>query len=74
MAIQLVISANPSIISVNVLAGVQGPRGNTILNGTTVPSSGTGINGDFYINTATWMIYGPKENGGWPPGVSLISG
>jgi hypothetical protein len=31
-----------------------------------------GNSGDSYINTTTSMLYGPKANGAWPSGVSLI--
>lgn len=55
----------------------QGPKGEdgriivagestNLLSGPTNPTSGIGINGDFYINTSTHMLYGPKENGVWP--------
>ncbi|WP_406161000.1 hypothetical protein [Streptomyces canus] len=53
---------------------VAGPAGRTILNGTGAPTSGDGTNGDFWINTATWTIYGPKASGTWPAGHSLGSG
>ena len=40
--------------------GPQGPRGRTILNGTTAPSNNLGLEGDFYFNTTTNEFYGPK--------------
>lgn len=52
---------------------VTGPAGRTILNGTTAPTSGIGTAGDFYINTSTWTIYGPKTTT-WPAGVTLGGG
>jgi hypothetical protein len=55
--------------------GAQGPAGadgRTVLSGTTNPSSGLGVNGDFYINTATNTLFGPKASGAWPSGVSLV--
>jgi hypothetical protein len=55
--------------------GPQGPagaNGQTILNGTSNPISGTGALGDFYLNTATNTLFGPKTAGGWGTGVSLI--
>jgi hypothetical protein len=54
--------------------GPQGPagtNGNTILNGTIVPTSTQGNNGDFYINTTTNIIYGPKTASGWGSGTTL---
>ena len=38
---------------------------NTIRNGIGLPASTLGSDGDFYVNTATMVIYGPK-NGTWP--------
>ena len=45
---------------------------NTILNGSGVPSSGTGANGDFYIDTTNNKIYGPKTSGAWGSGTSIV--
>lgn len=39
---------------------------NTILNGKGAPTLKIGINGDFYIDTRSLLIYGPKKNGKWP--------
>ena len=39
---------------------------NTILNGKGAPLSALGINGDFYIDTRSLLIYGPKKNNKWP--------
>lgn len=52
--------------------GAAGADGKTILNGTGAPSGGTGVDGDFYYDPATSMMYGPKASGTWPAGVSLI--
>lgn len=52
--------------------GADGADGKTVLNGTGAPGAGVGTNGDFYIDTAADMIYGPKASGTWPAGVSLI--
>ena len=52
--------------------GINGTNGTAVLNGNANPAAGTGVNGDFYINTATNTIYGPKANGAWPAGVSLV--
>lgn len=46
----------------------KGQRGNSVLNGTGVPSVTVGINGDFYIDTAADLIYGPKAGGVWGAG------
>jgi collagen type VII alpha len=53
--------------------GPAGADGKTVLNGTTAPSNGLGNNGDFYINTSTNTLFGPKASGAWPgAGVSLV--
>lgn len=48
--------------------------GNTILNGVVNPTSPTlGTVGDFYLNTATSTLFGPKTAQGWPvTGILLI--
>ena len=52
--------------------GGNGTNGATVLNGILAPTGGQGNNGDFFINTATSTIYGPKAAGAWPAGVSLV--
>ncbi len=39
---------------------------NTILNGKGAPLNSLGINGDFYIDTRSLLIYGPKAKSKWP--------
>ena len=56
------------------LVGATGASGNTILSASGVPSNGTGNDGDFYIDTATNKIYGPKASGSWPAGQQLTGG
>lgn len=47
--------------------------GNTLLNGTGNPYSTLGNNGDFYINTTTYTLFGPKAGGIWPStGISMV--
>jgi hypothetical protein len=52
--------------------GPPGPRGNSVLYGNGPPANSFGINGDFYIDLRTALMYGPKAGGAWPPGFSLI--
>jgi len=58
--------------------GPQGPagaNGNTILSGSTNPTSSIGVNGDWYINTTSLVIFGPKVSGAWPSsGTSIVQG
>jgi hypothetical protein len=60
-------------ISLKVIApvGPRGENGRTILNGTGPPQNSQGVDGDFYLNTASWLLHGPKANDAWPVGVSL---
>ena len=56
------------------IAGPQGPTGNagtSMLSGSINPAT-EGNDGDFYINTSTSTLFGPKSAGAWPAGVSLI--
>ncbi len=55
--------------------GAQGPAGadgNTVLNGSGAPGSNLGLPGDFYIDTTTNGIYGPKADSGWGSPTSLV--
>lgn len=53
--------------------GPTGPEGLAVLHGSGKPTAGTGINGDFYIDTTAHVIYGPKAAGAWPePGTELV--
>lgn len=52
--------------------GGAGADGKTVRNGAGAPSSGLGVDGDFYIDTDTTEIYGPKASGVWGSPTSLI--
>lgn len=58
--------------------GVQGPRGNSVLSGTGIPTSGTGIDGDYYIDDTHYptsvILYGPKTAGAWPGSGLTLAG
>ncbi|MEP1094508.1 MAG: hypothetical protein ABJG78_05330 [Cyclobacteriaceae bacterium] len=51
--------------------GADGSDGQTILNGSEAPTT-EGVDGDFYINTATSEIYGPKTGGAWGAATPLV--
>ena len=44
---------------------------NTVLSGAGVPTKSLGINGDFYIDTKSMNMYGPKKNNSWPLPISM---
>jgi hypothetical protein len=48
--------------------------GNVLLNGTSLPSNGSGIDGDFYLRTTTSCLYGPKSGGAWPGSCTSLIG
>lgn len=56
-----------------IVTGPPGADGSKIYSGTGAPSSSTGVDGDYYIDTTpgavTW--YGPKADGAWPAGIGL---
>ena len=48
------------------------PTNNLFLNGIIDPTSLVGNDGDFYLNTASYNLFGPKISGAWGAGTSLI--
>jgi hypothetical protein len=54
------------------LKGDTGVAGKTVLNGMIAPAVGVGVLGDFYLDTVTNRMYGPKTDEGWGAGVSLV--
>jgi hypothetical protein len=48
-----------------------GADGNAVLYGSVAPTT-EGANGNFYIDTSTNYLYGPKVAGVWPAGTSLV--
>ena len=62
---------SPKKIVINKAGRVASTDTNTLLNGKGTPKASTGINGDFYIDTNTMNIYGPKTKGKWPTAVPL---
>jgi hypothetical protein len=53
--------------------GAAGVNGKTILSGSSAPTSGNGVDGDYYIDTSAGLMYGPKTAGAWTVLVSLVS-
>jgi len=67
----LVCALAPLVASAQVV--VQGgapptgiPAGASIWYGTVAPANTVGANGDFYLDTTTYCLYGPKVAGVWP--------
>ena len=51
--------------------GADGINGSIIFSGSGAPSSGLGVNGDFYVDTTNRNLYGPKTAGVWSSIISL---
>lgn len=54
------------------LVGTQGVAGLSVRSGSAVPDPGLGVDGEFYIRTGVWTIYGPKTGGAWGAATSLV--
>jgi lysophospholipase L1-like esterase len=73
---------SPVFTMLNGPAGVKGDKGDkgdtgaagrTILQGTNNPSNlSDGANGDFYLNTSTFKLFGPKTANIWGAGTDLV--
>ncbi len=72
--VQIAVTETPSgTAQVTIGAeGLSGLDGRTVLHGTGAPGSGLGEDGDFYIDTAATVLYGPKTAGVWGAGVNLV--
>lgn len=55
-------------------SGGGGAGANTVWNGTGAPSVGVGVNGDFYLDTSAYCMYGPKASGVWPGSCTSLVG
>lgn len=53
-------------------SGTNGIDGKTVRNGSGMPSSGLGVDGDFYIDVSANTIYGPKTTGAWGTSTLLV--
>lgn len=53
-------------------SGGTGADGNTWLSGSGAPDNGDGRNGDFYLNTTSGEIYGPKTAGDWGSPILVV--
>lgn len=51
--------------------GADGSDGSVIYSGNSVPETTIGKVGDFYLNTSTGLLYGPKTAAGWGAGLPL---
>jgi hypothetical protein len=47
--------------------------GSKVLSGYGDPSSTIGNTADYYLNTSTFVLYGPKNTGGWSSSIDLTN-
>ena len=52
--------------------GAAGPAGTSLLSGSAQPGNAVGGNGDYFINTTTNTLFGPKTGGSWTS-ASMVS-
>jgi hypothetical protein len=66
---------DPSLGDYIVVEGPPGTPGTQIYSGTGAPSTGVGVDGDYYIDKTPGAVtlYGPKASGAWPTGIPLTS-
>ncbi|WP_214227385.1 hypothetical protein [Pedobacter sp. B4-66] len=60
-----------SLIGATGSTGATGSPGSKIISGTGVPAASVGSNGDYYLNPANYLFYGPKVGGAWPVPINL---
>lgn len=65
-------SSNAMRVYSTGLAAWQPAASTVVRNGTGAPSAGLGSDGDFYINTTVYDLYGPKTAGSWGAPASLV--
>lgn len=53
------------LVPLSEIKGAAGDAGSKWLSGTTNPAAGTGVNGDYYVNTVSGDVFGPKAAGAW---------
>ena len=59
-------SGLPSVVAAINQIQAGSADGGELLNGPAAPTAGDGANGDFWLDTSTNDLYGPKESGAWP--------
>ena len=75
MSTRAVSSANGSVKIISLPRGAPGKKGDpgtNVLNGAGIPDPDQGSLDEFYIDTNSQTIYGPKTDAGWGSGTSLV--
>lgn len=71
--ISQLVSGLPNIVSAINQISLAGDDGGSLFSGDLPPTSADGANGDFYLDTNTKNLYGPKIAGSWPATTISIS-
>lgn len=69
---QITVQPAPEVVVGVASVGAQGQSGLSVLSGVGAPSAGLGRNGEFYLDTESQVLYGPKAGGVWGSGQGLI--
>lgn len=72
--VRVVDSNNKVIVRSPGLTGQKGDPGTSTLTGPGLPSSLIGKVGDFYVDTNTSIMYGPKTSSGWDTSNPVFEG
>ena len=62
---------DPGLAGMNGTNGTNGKNGSQFFGGPTDPDLSIGVAGDFYINTATGVLFGPRAPDSWGVGYGL---
>jgi len=54
-----------------ILQGSDGKNGSQIYSGSSAPQSSLGEEGDYFLNSSTFDLYGPKTDSGWGTPINL---
>jgi|SRR5579871_6102745 len=62
-----------SVYSWGTAVSLQGASGaeNQVYSGTEIPANSFGNTGDYYLDTKTFILYGPKTSTGWNNSIDL---
>lgn len=66
------VGSTPGPAGADGVDGVDGSDGKSVLYGAADPGPADGVDGEFWINTVSNFLFGPKAAGTWPAGTSLV--
>src|SRR5690606_4538669 len=69
--IWLDLPGNAGKTEADFIDNLKGSDGSGILTGNAAPNSSLGKEGDFYLDSSSYLLYGPKSGNDWGTGTSL---